>query len=280
MVAVGMWLIILTTNQGETVKRKSAAPVVLNTDKKTTTGSPKINSGRTKSSVDRNSIGIKWIRVEGGRFTMGNKMGTGDSDEEPEHTVVLKTFYLSSTEVTFRQYDAFCDAAGYIKPSDGGSGRGNKPVINITYKQARKFCEWMGGRLPTEAEWEYAASGGQKSAGFRFAGSNELKDVAWFKGNSGGVIQIVGGKHPNELGIYDMSGNVWEWCSDYYATNYYRQSPENDPECTSNSKYRVRRGGSCYSELSECRNKNRGMYYPNWKSEDTGFRVCRDKPMP
>jgi formylglycine-generating enzyme required for sulfatase activity len=123
-------------------------------------------------------------------------------------------FYISATEVTFDQYDAFCDATGYKKPR-ADFGRGNQPVINVNAADAIAYCEWLSKetgttiRLPEENEWEFAAKGGMRSNGYQYSGGNSIDDVAWHKKNSGAKAHEVATKDPNELGLYDMSGNVW-----------------------------------------------------------------------
>ena len=143
-----------------------------------------------------NIFNILWIFVQGGP--------TGD-------------FYISATEVTFDQFDAFCEETGYKKPS-ANFGRGKQPVINVNVDDAQAFCKWLSEkngttiRLPEENEWEFAAKGGNKSNGYSYSGSNNVDNVAWYGNNSGNMAHEVATKKPNELGIYDMSGNVWERC--------------------------------------------------------------------
>ncbi len=149
----------------------------------------------------KNGFSIKWIFVQGGP--------TGD-------------FYISATEVTFEQYDWFCDATGYKKPI-AKFGRGKETVINVNVVDAVAFCNWLSKetgktvRLPEEKEWEYAAKGGNKSRSYKYSGSNTVDEVAWYSRNSGKRTHEVATKEPNELGIYDMSGNVWEWCGTFGA---------------------------------------------------------------
>jgi formylglycine-generating enzyme required for sulfatase activity len=157
-------------------------------------------------------LGIRWIEVEAGSLKMG---GDGAA-----RTISIERFLISATEVTFDQYDAFCDATGTQKPDDNGWGRGARPVINVSYEDAAEFCEWLSGetrsgvRLPSEAEWVYAAQGGHRSQGYTYSGGNDKDEVSWNQDNSGDRTHPVGTKQPNELGLYDMSGNLWEWCAD------------------------------------------------------------------
>ena len=205
---------------------------------------------------------------------------SGYDDEMPVHSVTVSDFNISKTEVTFEQYDAFCDAIGRDKPDDEGWGRGNRPVIYVDWQDAFDYCEWMSKttgetyRLPTEAEWEYAARGGNKSKGYRYSGSNGIDAVGWYNNNSGSKTHPVAQKQPNELGLYDMSGNVWEWCSDWYSDSYYRSSPKNDPQGPNSGSSRILRGGSWPYDGSSCRVAVRNGFNPGYRYGDAfGFRL-------
>lgn len=167
------------------------------------------------ATVQARNLDIKWIEVEGGAFTPASGGST--------RPITLDGFFMSATEVTFDQFDAYCEATGARKPDDAGWGRGSRPVLNVSWEEAAAFCRWLSReigaeiRLPNEAEWEYAAAGGNRSKGYRYSGSNTWREVSWSEGNSGGMPHPVGGKKPNELGLYDMSGNLWEMCADWPA---------------------------------------------------------------
>ncbi len=133
-------------------------------------------------------------------------------------------------------------------------------------------------RLPTEAEWEYVARGGKQSQDYKYSGSNNIDEVAWYTGNSGGNTHPVGTKASNELGIYDMSGNVWEWCSDLYDKNYYTYSPQNNPQGSARSTGRVLRGGSWFNIADYCRVANRLGNYPFSIYNYYGFRIALSAP--
>lgn len=220
------------------------------------------------------------VFVEGGSFIMGDNWGMGSEDELPTHEVSLKSFKISKTEVTVKQYRQFCVETGRfmpIAPSWGWKDR--HPIINVTYNDAVSYCNWLGEkfggdwRLPTEAEWEYAARGGNKSKGYTYAGSNDLESVAWFEDNAGGQTNNVSRKKPNELGIYDMSGNVWEWCKDWYAENYYSNNSNNNPRGPASGSKRVLRGGSYYFKAKYCNVASRNRDTPDFRSINFGFRV-------
>lgn len=230
--------------------------------------------------------GIKFemIFVEGGTFAMGSDIASSGKNEKPIHDVTLNSYYIGKTEVTFNLFDAYCKETGARKPSDESWGRGSHPVINVNKQDVLNFCKWLSKktgkdyRLPTEAEWEYAARGGMKSKNKIYAGSNQLYDYGWFDRNSNGKTHPVGLKLPNELGIHDMCGNAIEICSDWYDANYYSVSPKNNPLGPKKGHQYVVRGGSYY----DCPNSTRVAYRKFGGSDSkscsaylTGFRlVC------
>ena len=252
------------------------------------------------------SNGDELIYVEGGSFIMGNIWEDGFSDEKPTHKVELTyDFYVGKYPVTFDEYDRYCKEARAEKPYDAGWGRGRRPVINVSWFDAIGYCDWLsekeglpiayygdeslldenrrkteditsvkGYRLLTEAEWEYAARGGNKSMGSKYSGSNSLDSVAWYDSNSGSKTHEVGQKKRNELGLYDMSGNVWEWCSDWYG--YYSISAQTNPYNSTDGSGRVRRGGSWDNGAAHVRVAFRNYYSPTSTNDNRlGFRICR-----
>lgn len=227
-----------------------------------------------------NGVRFKMIRVDGGTFTMGATSEQGsdaDSDESPTHRVTLSTYYIGETEVT----QALWQAVMGQKPTSDGSqwsstyGLGNNyPAYYVSWNDCQEFIRKLNSltgqsfRLPTEAEWEFAARGGNESRGYKYSGSNALSNVAWYwdnipsqeSGTAGYGTQNVATKSPNELGLYDMSGNVWEWCQDWYGN--YSSSSLTNPMGPSSGSYRVHRGGSYAYDAGGCRVSNRGIMAP------------------
>jgi sulfatase modifying factor 1 len=217
------------------------------------------------------------ILVEGGTFTMGNN--NGEPDEQPAHSVTLSSFKIGKYEVTMAQYKAFCQATDRQMGEAPPWGWNDKyPMVYITFDDANAYCNWLSSkevvkyRLPTEAEWEYAARGGNKSKGYTYSGSNDPDEPCWNYDNSGEEPHATGLKTPNELGIYDMSGNIWEWCMDWYSE--YSGTAQTDPQGHSTGQTRVLRGG-CYGyPASDSRVARRYGSDPSFSgSPYHGFRV-------
>jgi formylglycine-generating enzyme required for sulfatase activity len=248
--------------------------------------------------------GFEMVLVKPGSFQMGSV--TGRSVEQPVHTVsITRPFYVSKYAITFDQYDEFHEEtrSGSPLPDDDGRGRGTQPVVRVTWYDAVAYCNWLseraglipcysgrgittkcdfsanGYRLPTEAEWEYAARGGHRSQGFTYAGSDNVDEVGWYLNNSGGERQPVGQKRPNELGLYDMSGNVWEFCWDWYGLDYYESSPASDPAGIGipgpYERKRSRRGGAWEEPADSLRIAFRSHDWPDFVDDCNGFRVVR-----
>jgi len=209
---------------------------------------------------------------------MGSPDGIGQSDEQPQHKVYLDAFYIDKYPVTFDQYDKFCAATGASKPSDQGWGRGTRPVINVSWYDAQDYAGWVGKRLPTEAEYEKAVRGGTTTRYFFGDDSSHLGDYAWFDDNSGGTTHPVGHKKPNPYGLYDIVGNVWEWCSDWYGDGYYAVSPANNPQGLESGLERksVMRGGSWVDFAHNMCSTNRFGLSPDDRSYTNGFRCAKN----
>jgi hypothetical protein len=192
-------------------------------------------------------ISFNMRQVEGGTFMMGTDpmLGESQGDSEPRHEVTISDYQIGETEVTQEMWEA-------IMGNNPSLSKGpKKPVENISWNDCQIFLSKLNEltgqqfRLPTEAEWEYAAIGGNKSRGFTFSGSNNEDKVAWHSGNSSGTTHDVKTQKANELGLYDMSGNVWEWCQDWYAENY-KKAGSNNPKGPASGTSHVTRGGGYY----------------------------------
>ena len=215
-------------------------------------------------------LNMKMIYVDGGTFSMGST--AGDSDEKPVHSVTLDSYYIAETEVTQAQWRAIMGTNPSYYKGD------TYPVEDMSWLDAQKFCEKLSAMtgkkymLPTEAQWEYAARGGNKSKGYKYSGSNIVDEVAWYSNNSNYQTHSVKQKRPNELGIYDMSGNLWEWCTDWYGS--YSSSSQTNPTGPSSGSYRVLRGSSCLNGAESCRVSTRFDSNPSSRI-NRGFRfVC------
>ena len=255
---------------------------------------------------------MEFVYVKKGSFLIGNT----DEESGIKKTMCELTydFSMSKFPITFADYDKYCRLSGAKKPDDEGWGREQRPLINVSWFDAVGFCNWLsendglpkaynfygnrpdfygslldangnvttditqvvGYRLPTEAEWEYTARGGNESKSYKYAGSDNVDDVAWYKDNSWSKTQEVGKKVPNELGLYDMSGNVWEWCTDWYGD--YSSLAQTNPYNSTADSYRVIRGGSWSNLAADARVAGRGYNSPTSTYYNLGFRICRTVP--
>jgi formylglycine-generating enzyme required for sulfatase activity len=222
-----------------------------------------------------NPYGLVWKPIPGGTFTMGCSPGDGDcgNAEKPAHSVTLSAFEMLETEVTEGQYEA---VTGEDPSCDfNGGGGANSPVECVNWNEAKAFCEAVGGRLCTEAEWEYAARGGTTTKYYCGDNASCLGGIAWYDDNSGSHKHNVKGKSPNGYGLYDMLGNVFEWTADWYSSSYYSVSPANNPNGPNGGSVRVNRGGclGCYG--GTLRVSNRTGVDPSYSYADQGGRCCR-----
>ena len=204
-----------------------------------------------------NGVQFRMKYVEGGTFMMGASGDDSEAfyfyDEKPAHKVTLDSYYIAETLVTQELWQA-------VMGNNPSKFKGDihRPVETVSWNDCHEFVKKLNrltGKkfsLPTEAQWEYAARGGMKSKGYKFSGSNNLGVVAWYDGNSGSETHPVAQKQSNELGLYDMTGNVWEWCQDWFDSNYYANSPQNNPQGPSSGDYRVLRGGSWGNVPGDC----------------------------
>lgn len=214
------------------------------------------------------------VLVTGGTFQMGSLI---NADEQPVHAVTVSSFFLDAKEVTVAQYRASTFVTGRTMPSAPAWGwSDDNPICIVNWNDAIAYAQWAGKRLPTEAEWEYAARGGNTSAAHTYSGSNTIGDVAWYTTNSGSRTHDVGTKIPNELGVYDMSGNVFEWCSDYYDAGYYAVSPSTNPKGPSSGTDHVVRGGSYDVTADFCGIAIRRGNKPSFSGITYGFRCAKD----
>lgn len=221
-----------------------------------------------------NNVSFKMIKVKGGSFTMGatSEQRGADADEYPLQPVTLDDYYIGQTEVTQELWEA---VMGYNYSRFKGA---NLPADRISWDDCQLFLSKLNEltgqnfALPTEAQWEYAARGGNKSAGYQYSGSNNIDEVAWYGGNSGSRCHPVASKKPNELGLYDMTGNVWEWCSDYYGP--YSSEPVINPQGVGGSKF-VNRGGCWRNDGKINRIANRDCNFSTFSGNfGIGLRLC------
>jgi len=219
---------------------------------------------------------MEFVRIPSGSFMMGCSPGDSECfpEEKPEHRVVMtKGFEIGKYQVTQSQYEAL------MKTNPSSFIGADLPVDGVSWFEAQKFCEALNKkkdghhyRLPTEAEWEYAARGESTSSRY-----GSLTEVAWFRDNAGGKTHPVGQKKPNAFGLYDTLGNVWEWVEDWYAIDYYGNSPQSDPRGPDHGEYRILRGGSWRGVARGlARVSSRYVLRPGVRSNVLGFRCVRD----
>lgn len=225
--------------------------------------------------------GPEMVMLPGGRFRMGDIQGGGSGDARPVHEVELDSFALSRYPVTFEDYDLFCLSTGRNKPRDNGQGRKRRPVFNVSWQDADNYCDWLKRitghpyRLPTEAEWEYGCRAGADSVYCFGNDAERLRRYAWYAENAGDKTHPVGEKEANAWGLYDMYGNVWEWCSDCYDKEYYTNYPVRNPPGAEQGAGRVLRGGSWDSGEGFISSSFRFCLSPGLRIIRVGFRVAQ-----
>jgi len=255
------------------------------------------------------ATGVPLVYIQGGSFNMGSDQKTGVYKMGSVHKVSLSGFYMAKYELTIGEFRKFIKATDYktqaerekyssvIVGTDSDKikkgitweydaygkkhppAEDNYPVTHVSWDDATNYCKWLSSqtgkafRLPTDAEWEYAAKGGSKSMGYSYSGSNNLADVGWYSKNSNYKSHPVGQKPPNELGLYDMAGNVAEWCQDIYMENYFLFSTPVDPQGPTEGKQRVFRGGSFFGPDNSCLSDDRNSYDPDAEIFALGFRL-------
>ncbi|MEI6613822.1 MAG: SUMF1/EgtB/PvdO family nonheme iron enzyme, partial [Chrysiogenales bacterium] len=253
-------------------------------------GKPLTEPGQTTVSSASNSKGFAEqiffnrtiiVHIPAGNFTVGSPGGQGNEDEHPAHKVYISDFWLGKYEVTFEQYDFFCRETGRSLPGDEGWGRGNRPVINVSWEDAVSYCQWLtkqaarNFRLPSEAEWEKAAR-----TKYPWGSSAPTVKNVNMKGSGDGFpFSAPVGSFPSgesHYGVLDMAGNVWEWIADWYGAEYFGKSPQRDPRGPLLGTYRVVRGGSWKNGPELIRSANRSNERPDRRLNVIGFRVATD----
>lgn len=240
------------------------------------------STGRSSSqgadviTITVNGVSFDMVKVEAGSFIMGctSEQGGDCYDfEKPYHRVTISSdYYIGKYEVTQELWEAVM----VTNPSKWKAF--DRPVEKVSWNDAQEFCAELSRmtgrrfRLPTEAEWEYAARGGKKTTNAKYSGSSSVAAVAWYADNSGIQTHPVGKLRPNELGIYDMSGNVWEWCQDWYGS--YGSASQTDPVGPGSGSYRVLRGGGLGTYAWDCRVSFRIANDPDYRDDSFGFRLC------
>ena len=262
----------ITTTDGFVHHKNITATTVITRSAVTMLGAFEMASNQR---ITVNGVTFNMMYVDGGTFIMGATDGQGAaySNETPTHSVTLSSYYIGQMEVTQALWRA---VMGYNHPSEYSGD--SLPVETVNWDSVQIFLAKLNAltgktfRLPTEAEWEYAARGGNQSQGYKYSGSNNIVEVAWYNGYSGYQTHPVGTKAPNELGLYDMSGNVWEWCSDWFGN--YTNSTQDNPTGPNSGAGRVNRGGSWDYGAKICRLSRRIYRTIDFKYENLGLRLA------
>jgi formylglycine-generating enzyme len=256
-----------------------------------------------KETMGPSGSDIEMVFVKGGCYEMGDLFGDGGKDEKPVHKVCLDDFYIGKYEVKVGEYMEFVEETGGNKAewqekgnknniNTGSDNHYNKigsaltsddhPIVGVSWKNAVVYAKWLSAktgknyRLPTEAEWEYAARSGGKKEKYAGTSSNtEFDSYTWYYKNSNGTTHSVGQKKPNGLGLYDMSGNVWEWCQNIYEDDAYSKHQHNNLINVRSDYYRVIRGGSWFNPQGRVRASDRGYFTPDFRRSYLGFRLAR-----
>ena len=284
----------IVTIKGEGISRQTVVKQVAVDE---TPDIPETPFDNTTQIIKVGGVNLKMIPVEGGTFFMGENAiheFTSFDDAKPVHSVTLSSYYIGETEVTQQLWQVVTGQkttsdSNYWNQWNSTYGLGpNRPAYYISWDDCQEFIVKLNAltgrtfRLPTEAEWEFAARGGTKSKDYKYSGSNDIEDVAWYVANSYEKgksspdygTHDVATKQPNELGLYDMSGNVWEWCSDWYDSGYYANSPSANPLGPSSGSDRVLRGGCWGNTYEGCSVSMRLNEKTDYRSPDIGLRLA------
>ncbi len=234
----------------------------------------------SETHYDTDVLGIQWIDIPAGSFPMGDNFNEGWTDEQPVHSVNLTAYKISRYEVTYKQYDIFCEETGRNKPDDYGWGRESRPVIGISWEDAGAFCGWLSRKagknihLPSESQWEKAARGTTQGK-YPWGNTIPTCDMTNYDNCIGRTMPV--GSYPADVspyGVYDLGGNVSEWCGDWYDPSYYSVTPGNNPGGPGSGSQRVHRGGSWHSDAYHIRSCDRESSGPSTANSRLGFRIC------
>lgn len=278
---------VSSTSEGEEVKEEATSSVEGEKDevKKNdeTAAEKKVEEEKKKLPPPPAPRGM--VHIPEGTFLMGSI--DGDQDEQPVHNVWLDHYYLDRHEVTVKQFQKFSDETGYPMPRQPQWSGEGYPVVNVTWEDAAAYARWRGKRLPTEAEWEKAARGGlinkifpwgNRSAGGKDANfADKQTKLSWKEKDVDDGYQHaapIGQYHPNGYGLYDMAGNIWEWCADWYDPQYYKRSKKKNPKGTKSGSRKIVRGGSWLYPPYNMRSSSRNGLEPYYRAESGGFRCA------